>query len=82
MEPDVSVNTGHGFDRLLLGWKALSRCYPGLDLKLIRLENGWVNSLHAFTKATTIITEDTLPSVLPHLVDINNAREYFWAPNY
>ncbi|KAG3079529.1 hypothetical protein PI125_g20682 [Phytophthora idaei] len=74
MAPDVSVNTGHGFDRLLWGWETLSRYYPDFDVKLIRLEMGAGNSLLTSTKTTITVTENTLNFVFPHLLNIDDVR--------
>ncbi|KAG1694060.1 hypothetical protein DVH05_022077 [Phytophthora capsici] len=68
LAPNVVGLSGFGVKKLLEDYRTLAFCLPSMSTRLVLLKQGAGGSIHATTKVTFVITENTLQLAFPHLI--------------
>ncbi|ETI54247.1 hypothetical protein F443_02908 [Phytophthora nicotianae P1569] len=68
MSSSVMVKSGSGIPAMLEIWRSISLRHDGLDVRLVRLENGPEGSFIATTKCYFTITLSMIQQEFPHLI--------------
>ncbi|KUF85171.1 hypothetical protein AM588_10000827 [Phytophthora nicotianae] len=68
MSSSVMVKSGSGIPAMLEIWRSISLRHDGLDVRLVRLENGPEGSFIATTKCYFTISLSMIQQEFPHLI--------------